>query len=172
MTLSPSFLIFLCLFAFFVLQVREEKVFFTSGYFCLFLISRPPRPRRISASHHALAFQAGWSNREKHMRDLTCWAISFDKQSVSGICIVESDVAFGADSLPNAKWSFHHVSENTKGNNREGDERDALLLPLHASHNSGVHPSSSHWGKVCSVYFDTDAYRSLFNKVSIKTGRN
>lgn len=73
------------------------------------------------------------------MRNLTCWAISFDKQSVSGIWIVESDIA-SEQIRSQMQNDLFIISENTK-ENRESNERRPTS-PLHVIHSGEVHPSS------------------------------
>lgn len=64
------------------------------------------------------------------MRNLTCWAISFDKQSMSGTCIMESDVASEQIHSQMQNYLFYHVSENTKEQSESNKGRPTALTTV------------------------------------------
>lgn len=110
-------------FLLFALKVRAEKVFCVPQktnpmLSCVLPSLRPCLPARgaplllIIRSY----FKRAGASSEKHMqkKNLTCRSICFDKQSLSGVRIMASDVASERILLPNAKRSFHHGSECTK----------------------------------------------------------
>lgn len=95
----------------------------------------------VSACHHMLIFQTSWSNREKHLQNVTCWAISFDKLSVSGLSIMESNLALEQIRSQMQNYLFIMSVKNTK-ETTESNERRRLRLFLTTSYSSEAHPST------------------------------
>lgn len=65
---------------------------------------------------------------EKHTLNLTHWTISFDKQSVSGICIMESDVSSEQVSSQMQNYLFN-MSVKTQRKNRERERESNERRP-------------------------------------------